>query len=394
MANFPTNLDTIKKDWANDSPVKDTHPSEHNLVAESVEALEAKVGVDGSAITTTHDYKLSSVTGSNKSSTLAGTETLTNKTLTTPVIATISNSGTVTLPTGTNTLVGRSTTDTLTNKTLISPALTTPVLNTSISGTAFLDEDDFSSNSDNKVASQQSIKAYVDAQASTGVPDSFSVSNMLAVVSFSDEIFNHQAAISSQLTLATPTTGGVINSVSITGTWSDATNIIATTICFVGDYMYIVLENSATAPDTFRIYRYDKSNITATGTLMSFSGATVLETTDDSLQMASDGTNFYFSFQAGNSSNQYVIAKYTLSGTTLAFDSTITLSDSATFNQNFVVDSVGNIYTINSGSVKKYNASGILQYTSEGTSYRNLVSLSGTIYAGDNDTKTFTKLFV
>jgi hypothetical protein len=49
--------------------------------------------------------------------TLAGSETLTNKTLTTPIIASVSNSGTVTLPTGTDTLVGRATTDTLTNKT-------------------------------------------------------------------------------------------------------------------------------------------------------------------------------------------------------------------------------------------------------------------------------------
>lgn len=51
--------------------------------------------------------------------TLAGTETFTNKTLTTPIIATISNSGTITIPTGTDTLVGKATTDTLTNKTLI-----------------------------------------------------------------------------------------------------------------------------------------------------------------------------------------------------------------------------------------------------------------------------------
>ena len=47
---------------------------------------------------------------------------------------------------------------TLTNKTL-----TSPVINTSISGTAFLDEDDMSSDSATKVASQQSIKAFVDA---------------------------------------------------------------------------------------------------------------------------------------------------------------------------------------------------------------------------------------
>jgi hypothetical protein len=43
-------------------------------------------------------------------------QTLTNKTLTSPVISSISNTGTLTLPTSTDTLVGRATTDTLTNK--------------------------------------------------------------------------------------------------------------------------------------------------------------------------------------------------------------------------------------------------------------------------------------
>jgi hypothetical protein len=55
--------------------------------------------------------------------TLAGTETLTNKTLTSPVISTITNTGTLTLPTSTDTLVGRATTDTLTNKTLTTPVI-------------------------------------------------------------------------------------------------------------------------------------------------------------------------------------------------------------------------------------------------------------------------------
>jgi hypothetical protein len=52
------------------------------------------------------------------------TQTLTNKTLTTPVISSISNTGTLTLPTSTDTLVGRATTDTLTNKTLTNPTVT------------------------------------------------------------------------------------------------------------------------------------------------------------------------------------------------------------------------------------------------------------------------------
>jgi len=51
------------------------------------------------------------------------TDTLTNKTLTSPIISTISNTGTLTLPTSTDTLVGRATTDTLTNKTLTTPAI-------------------------------------------------------------------------------------------------------------------------------------------------------------------------------------------------------------------------------------------------------------------------------
>lgn len=55
--------------------------------------------------------------------TTSSTDTLTNKTLTAPVISSISNTGTITLPTSTDTLVGRDTTDTLTNKTLTSPVI-------------------------------------------------------------------------------------------------------------------------------------------------------------------------------------------------------------------------------------------------------------------------------
>jgi len=87
---------------------------------------------------------------------------LTNKTLTTPTIASILNTGTITLPTSTDTLVGKATTDVLTNKTL-----TSPVLNIGISGTAFKDEDTMSSDSATAVSSQQSIKAYVDTQVAT-----------------------------------------------------------------------------------------------------------------------------------------------------------------------------------------------------------------------------------
>ena len=57
--------------------------------------------------------------------TLTGTQVLTNKTLTTPIIASLKQSGsnTLTMPAVTDTLVGKTTTDVLTNKTLTSPVL-------------------------------------------------------------------------------------------------------------------------------------------------------------------------------------------------------------------------------------------------------------------------------
>ena len=65
---------------------------------------------------------------------------------------------------------------TMTNKTL-----TSPVLNTAISGTAFKDEDDMSSDSATAVASQQSIKAYVDSQVTAQDLDISDGSSSIAI---------------------------------------------------------------------------------------------------------------------------------------------------------------------------------------------------------------------
>lgn len=77
----------------------------------------------GSISTTGALSAASGTIGGSNIVTLSATQTLTNKTLTAPVISTISNTGTLTLPTSTDTLVGRATTDTLTNKTITAAAL-------------------------------------------------------------------------------------------------------------------------------------------------------------------------------------------------------------------------------------------------------------------------------
>ena len=69
-----------------------------------------------------------------------------------------------TLPNADGTIVLEDTTDTSTNKTLTAPTITSGVLNTGVSGTAVLDQDTMSGDSATKLATQQSIKAYVDNQ--------------------------------------------------------------------------------------------------------------------------------------------------------------------------------------------------------------------------------------
>jgi hypothetical protein len=86
----------------------------------TVTSVAGGTGLTGGTITSTGTLAIDT----SVVATLTGTQTLTNKTLTSPVIGTIVNTGTLTLPTSTDTLVGRATTDTLTNKTLTAPVVT------------------------------------------------------------------------------------------------------------------------------------------------------------------------------------------------------------------------------------------------------------------------------
>ena len=92
--NFPTSLDTLTNPTSTDSVATVDHAAQHANANDAIEALQAKVGADSSVVTSSHDYKLSEVTGSDKAVGKTATQTLTNKTLTSPTISNPTFSGT------------------------------------------------------------------------------------------------------------------------------------------------------------------------------------------------------------------------------------------------------------------------------------------------------------
>ena len=88
---------------------------------------------------------------------------------------------TITLPNLTGTVSLLDATETLTNKTLTAPTLTSAVLNTAVSGTAILDEDNMASDSATQLATQQSIKAFVEAQVTAEDLDITTDSGTIAI---------------------------------------------------------------------------------------------------------------------------------------------------------------------------------------------------------------------
>ncbi len=130
-------------------------------------------------------------------------------------------------PGGDQEIAGTTATQTFTNKTL-----TSAVLNTGVSGTAILDEDNMASNSATQLATQQSIKAYVDSEitgAGGGAANAFKTIS----VSGQDDVVADSATdtltfvAGSNMTITTDASGDQITFASSGGSSSPALDDIS-----------------------------------------------------------------------------------------------------------------------------------------------------------------------
>ena len=158
-----------------------------------------------------------------------------------------SNTLTVAIDSTVATLTG---TQTLTNKTLTAPTITSGVLNTGVSGTAIKDEDNMSSDSATHLATQQSIKAYVDAQVTAQDLDIAGDSGTGAIDLDSETLTI--AGTSNQITTAmsgNTLTVGLPDNVTIAGnlTVAGTQTTVSSTTVNVADPMLSLATNNGSA---------------------------------------------------------------------------------------------------------------------------------------------------
>jgi hypothetical protein len=296
-------------------------------------------------------------------------------------------------------------------------------LNTDKIETSYLDTDTtLSANSDSKIATQKAVKAYVDSGGNTnasetnkGIVEEATDAEVTAGTATGatgarlfvnpskrqprDFVDLHRISTSASLhyyidnDYTFSTVSGVdlrIESAlkqfqlrTLTSDWATANAI--TSVIILGLYSYTLVED---ASHNYRVYRHLLSDLTSSPIQITIDGQSLGTSQGGGLRMTSDGTSFFFNGKGGTSANDYIISKYTLSGTTLTYVSDITCGSSVGTHTYIIADSSSNIYGYKTDNTfRKYNSSGTIQYTTSAypTASSGLVNIKNVFYTVQNN---------
>lgn len=183
------------------------------ITAATPNALTVSTGLQLNSGTTFDGSAAKTISIDSTVVTLSGSQTLTNKTLTLPIISQISNTGTLTLPTSTDTLVARDTSDTLTNK--------------SISGSSNTLSNIGNASLTNSSVTYNGVSVALGASGTITANTTNSLTAGTGLQMDSGTTFNGSAArtISIDSTVATLTGSQVLTNKSISGSTNTLTNI-------------------------------------------------------------------------------------------------------------------------------------------------------------------------
>lgn len=90
-ANMPSSLPSFSNPTGSNYLNSPAHATQHANANDEIVAIATKVGIDGSAVNTTLDYKISSISAGDKAVSLAGTQTLTGIKTVAAVVQTVTS---------------------------------------------------------------------------------------------------------------------------------------------------------------------------------------------------------------------------------------------------------------------------------------------------------------